>query len=104
MQNREVPDATQRAELVRKATKLQSICNEIRSSDAHWVANGQSLTEQNQLSDEAECIQQKGDFDTTERITEDQGPKLIEWAKTRETQGLPVPAEYAEIIKLIDLL
>lgn len=104
MRNREVPDAAQRAELVRRAIRLQCICNEIRGSGAHAVANGQRLTEENQLSDEAKCIQQKGDFDTTERMTEDQGPKLIEWAKEPETEELPVPAEYAEIIKLMDSL
>ncbi len=108
MRKQQVPDADARAELVRRAEKLVAVYQESVASAGGAYGKGQVLDgtiQRDKLSDEAKRILPKTlDLATAERIAWYKGPKLIEWASDPETEGRPVPDEYAEIMKLIDSL
>ena len=110
MQNNEGPDEAHRKELRSKVTELMRLCGEIigNMGAGSWVP-GQKLTpdgREEQLSPQA-----KGLFcefgvsrERADEIDETEGPNFEKWLKDTETEGLPVPAEYTEIMKLIDSL
>ena len=104
MRNREVPDADQRAELVRKAEKIVSLLRQ-GIGGAYGLGGELPAFRPEQLSDEAKRIL-PDDLDdrTAHEVAQYQGPKLIEWASNADTEGQPIPHEYDEIMELIDSL
>ena len=104
MRNTEVPDADQRAELV---WKVETLIHLYREGIGGAYAQGGKLDQfrPEQLSNEAKRILPEDlDESTAHRIAQYQGPKFVKWLKDPDTEGSPIPQEFTEIMRLIDLL
>ena len=110
MENGEEPDKARRKQLLIKLEELIGLCSEIVRVGASSWAEGQRLTSFEDRLDRL-SPQAKGLFcefgvsrERAEEIDATEGPNFEKWLNDPDTEGLPVPAEYTEIMKLIELL
>ena len=102
MRKQQVPDADERAELVRRADKLISLLRK-GIGGAYGLGGELPAFRPEQLSDEAKRILPDDLVDhTAYQVAQYQGPLLIEWAENPETEGQPVPSQCRDVMQLME--
>ncbi len=103
MQKRQVPDADERAELVRKADRLWKLCPD----PGEWYDKGVEASHTfnwENLSPEAKRVIPKEMNKSRAQSISTMSDVLREWARNPDTEGQPIPPQCDEIMELIDKL